>query len=114
MRKPMEYRLFIKQIDETWTVVDEEGQAVTLKVSPGDTVVWMAGESDAFFQFPVRELFAELVKENTWTPSLPSGQSLRLTVGERAPEGAFVYAVFNTKDDRYARGGSPPKMIIMR
>jgi len=93
-----------------WKIVDtEDPDNVEIVVAPGDTVVWNAPpESELYFQFMDDSLTGE------FTEVANRGESLRLAIGKEAKEGDNPYAVFVLNDSTYARGESPPRLIIRR
>ncbi|NBC26663.1 MAG: hypothetical protein GVY08_07375 [Bacteroidetes bacterium] len=96
--------------DGEWKIVDtEDPDNVEIVVAPGDTVVWNAPpESELYFQFMDDRLTGE------FTEVASRGESVSLIIGERAKEGDNPYAAFVINDSTYARGESPPRMIVRR
>ncbi len=96
--------------DGVWKIVDsEDPDKAEIEVVRGDTVVWQAPqESSIYFQFMDDRL------TGAFTAVADSGESLSLTIGEEAKEGENPYAAFVINDSTYARGESPPRMIIRK
>jgi hypothetical protein len=105
---PVEYRVVVKVIGDEWRVVlegNENQSNVTLR--RGDRIRWVVQGSDASFQFPEIGIFGletRLVKANN---------PLVLAVSNNSPTGNFPYTVFIHESMTYARGQSPPRIIIM-
>lgn len=105
-----QHTLSFTKIENEWKVVDSNDTTKTeIEVYRGDTVTWQAPEeSDVYFQFMDDQL------TGIYTKVLNRGGSLDLTIGEEAKEGDNPYAVFVYADSVYARGESPPRMIVRR
>lgn len=90
------------------------------RVSRGDTLVWVAPKtSDLRFQFPieihryVRPLTSRDSLLEGYLMRLSAGDSLRLVVKRNAPTHRILqYAIFVKNDDVYARGNTPPEIIV--
>lgn len=91
-----------------WKIVDAENpKEKKIEVARGDTVVWQApDESDIYFQFMDKNL------TGVFTAVVNSGESLSLVIGKDAKVGDNPYAVFVLNGRSYARGESPPRMMI--
>lgn len=102
------HELSVVMQDSVWKIVDsKDPDKVEIEVARGDTVVWKAPEeSDIYFQFMDDRL------TGVFTEVANRGESLSLTIGERAKEGENPYAAFVLNDSTYARGESPPRLII--
>ena len=107
--QPTEHNLVIKKINNEWRVVqaDDETKS-TIMVNRGDRVRWVVEGSGASFQFEDENLFGgntRVIQENN---------PLVLAVGNSARIGTFTYAVFIHTDQVFARGESPPRIIVVR
>jgi hypothetical protein len=104
---PEIHHLVIMKVQDTWKVVQEEDSTRTLVVArKGDRIRWIARGSDVYFQFMDARIFGG------HTQMLPDGKELTLTVSRVARAGENPYAVFCLKDREFARGDSPPVIII--
>ncbi len=102
-----EVHLVVKKINNQWRVVDATDNTRTrVTAKRGEKVVWTAEGSDMYFQFIDQKLFGD------YTRTLKAGQKLMLVVGNQAHSGENAYAVFCTATNEYARGDSPPKIIV--
>lgn len=102
-----EYNLVVKVIDEEWRIVmadDTSKSDVTVK--RGDRIRWIVEGSDASFQFPDSRI------TGLSTRTVRDGNPLVLAISREAPSGIHPYSVFIHKDFEYARGQSPPRIII--
>lgn len=102
-----EYRVSVKLINEEWRVVlsDNESQSdVTLR--RGDRIRWRVEGSDVTFSFPETEIFG------LKTRTVKRGNRLTLPIMNDSPLGEFPYEVYIHDADTYARGQSPPRIII--
>ncbi|WP_297335847.1 hypothetical protein [Algoriphagus sp.] len=103
----VEYRLVVKIINDEWRVVfdgDETRSDVTVR--RGDRIRWIVEGSDASFAFPDTRIFG------LETRDIKDGNPLVMAVSENAPDGTFAYSVFIHEAMTYARGQSPPRIII--
>lgn len=103
----VEYRLVVKLINDEWRVVFEDDYSksdVTLR--RGDRIRWIVEGSDASFQFPDVRIFGEN------TRVVRAGNSLVMAVSAKSPRGNFPYTVFVHESMTYARGQSPPRIIV--
>lgn len=106
-RQAVEYRLVVKVIDDEWRVVfegDETRSDVTLR--RGDRIRWVVQGSDASFAFPEQRIFG---LENR---DVKDGNPLVMAISANSPKGTFPYTVFIHEAMTYARGQSPPRIII--
>ena len=113
---PKKYELVITKIDNVWRVVDATDYTKTqVKVKRKDTIVWTAKGTDVSLQFPVN-LFEPVDPadslHNGYTKFLKDGKKLKLKVRDDALPGTYEYAAFCIKDGVFARGDSPPKIVI--
>ena len=102
-----EYNLVVKVIDNEWGIVmadDTSKSDVTVK--RGDRIRWVVEGSDASFQFPDSRI------TGLSTRKVRDGNPLVLAISSEAPNGIHPYSVFIHKDFEYARGQSPPRIII--
>ncbi len=110
------YNLKIIKIDGTWKVVDASDYSKTkIRVKKKDIIVWTAEGTDVYFQFPGK-LFnptaaADSLKDG-YTKFLKDGKKLKLKVRSDALSGIYEYAVFCTANGEFAKGESPPKIVI--
>lgn len=89
------------------TVIDELWKVPTIEVSRGDTVVWTAPQkSDVYIQFMDDKLVG------SYTQTIERGGQLNLIIGPQAKQGDNQYAVFLYNERVYARGDSPPRLIV--
>jgi hypothetical protein len=103
----VEYTLVVKVINDEWRVVLEDDYLKSdVTVRRGDRIKWEVEGSDASFQFPDSRIFGEN------TRVLKDGNSLVLAVSARSPRGEFPYTVFVHESMTYARGQSPPRIIV--
>ncbi len=103
----VEYRLVVKVINDEWRVVfadDESKSDVTLR--RGDRIRWVVEGSDVSFQFPDIRIFGQD------TRVVKDGNSMVMAVSARSPRGNFPYTVFVHESMTYARGQSPPRIIV--
>lgn len=110
--------LKVVKIEGVWKIVYASDSTKTqVKVKKKDTIIWTAEGTDAYFQFPA-VLFNPVDPEdslaNGFTKFLKDGKKLKLKVKDDAPEGTYEYAVFCTPDGVFAKGDSPPIIIIER
>lgn len=107
--RPTEHTLVIKKINDEWRVVhaDDETKS-TIVVNRRDRIRWVVEGSGASFQFDDENLFGGN------TRVIQEGNPLVLAVGNSARIGAYTYAVFIHTDQVFARGESPPRIIVER
>ena len=110
------YNLTIIKVGDVWKVVHSDNHKKTeVKVKRNDTIIWTVEGSNAYLQFP-EKLFNPAGKEdslsNGYTKFLKNGKKLKLKVKDDAAPGTYEYAVFITADGVFARGDSPPRIII--
>jgi len=104
---PTEHRLEVKLIDNEWRVVVEGDESQSdITVRRGDRVRWVVQGSDASFQFLDTRLFGD------GSRTVRDGRPLVLAIRTEAADGIYPYAVFIHNDLEYARGQSPPRIII--
>ena len=106
-QRRVEYTLVVKVIENEWRVVFEDDYSksdVTLR--RGDRIRWVVEGSDASFQFPDTRIFGDGIKV------LRAGNPLVMAVSANSPLGNFPYAVFVHESMNYARGQSPPRIIV--
>lgn len=103
----VEYSVVVKIIGDEWRVVledDESKSDVTLR--RGDRIRWTVEGSDASFAFPDSRIFGQETRE------AKDGKSFVLPITPNSPKGTFAYSVFIHKSMTYARGQSPPRIIV--
>lgn len=108
--------LLVTKVDGVWKVIDATDSTKThIKVNKNDTIIWEVEGTDAFFQFPA-EIFNAVEKSDSlvdgYTKFVKDGHKLKLKIKGDAPSGTYAYAVFCTADGVFARGGSPPIIIV--
>lgn len=114
--KPKKHVFFIENVGGVWRVVDSTNHANhKIKAHQKDTIIWKAVGTDAYIQFPDSLLDSggpgnNLI--NGYTAFLKNGKRLKLKVKGNAKNGWYNYAVFCMADSTFARGDSPPKIII--
>lgn len=108
--------LEIVKIDGVWRVVDVTNQKkIVVKVKKKDTIVWTVTGTDATFQFPEGLFDPASDADNLpdgYTKFIADGHKLKLIIRDDAPTGTYQYAVFCNADGVFARGDSPPVIII--
>ena len=105
--RPTEHRLEVKLIDSEWRVVLEgDEQQSDITVRRGDRVRWVVQGSDASFQFLETTLFGD------GSRTVRDGRPMVLAIRDEAADGIYPYSVFIHNDLEYARGQSPPRIII--
>ncbi len=103
----VEYTIVVKVINDEWRVVLEDDYSKSdVRVRRGDRIKWVVEGSDASFQFPDSRIFGEN------TRVVKDGNSLVLAVSARSPRGEFPYTIFVHESMTYARGQSPPRIIV--
>lgn len=103
----VEYKVVVKIIGDEWRVVledDESKSDVTLR--RGDRIRWIVEGSDASFAFPDVRIFG------LETRDVKDGNPLVMAVSTNSPKGIFAYSVFIHESMTYARGQSPPRIIV--
>lgn len=110
------FQLKVIKIDGEWKVVDASDYTKSkVKVRKKDTIVWTVEETDTYFQFPAK-LFNPVGTADSliggYTKFVRDGKKLKLKVKDDAPAGTYEYAVFCTADGEFAKGESPPKIVI--
>lgn len=108
--------LALVKVGDDWKVVDANDHSKTqVKVKKKDTIVWSVKGTDAYFQFPA-ELFNPVSStdslHNGYTKFVKDGKKLKLKIKDDAPAGTYEYAIFCTADGVFAKGDSPPKIVI--
>jgi hypothetical protein len=108
--------LKVVKVDDVWKVVDASDYTkAEVKVKKKDTIVWTADGTDTYFQFPGR-LFNPSGEADSladgYTKFLRDGKKLKLKVKDDALAGTYIYAVFCTANGEFAKGDTPPKIII--
>ena len=103
----VEYKVVVKIIGNEWRVVledDETKSDVTLR--RGDRIRWVVEGSDASFAFPDVRIFGQETRD------VKNGNPLVMAVSANSPRGTFAYTVFIHESMTYARGQSPPRIIV--
>ena len=114
---PNKIDLTVKKINGTWRVVDSHDKA-TIIVNKGDKITWHAVGSDIVFQFP-RKVGRYFEPDSTsdalsdsFTKYVKNKHQLKFKVRNEAPSDTVEYAIFVVRDSKFARGESPPRIII--
>ncbi|MBD3288228.1 hypothetical protein GF337_05440 [candidate division KSB1 bacterium] len=112
------WQLKVMKVDGEWRVVDATDTTKSnVRVKRNDTIEWTAEGSDVYFQFSSDLRFVgESAKDKLdggYTKYLPEGKKLKLKVKKDAPLGEEVYAVFVKSENVFAKGGSPPIIIVV-
>jgi hypothetical protein len=103
----VEHRVVVKIIGDEWRVVLEGDESKSdLKVRRGDRIRWVVEGSDASFAFPDVRIFG------LETRDVKDGNPLVMAVSANSPKGTFAYTVFIHESMTYARGQSPPRIIV--
>lgn len=102
-----QHRFRIAKLNNQWKVHDsKDTRNHVIRANRGDEVVWTAGGSDLYFQFPDSTLF------DSSEATVADGDDLSLTVSTNAKPGRYTYSVFCSKENKFATGDSPPIIII--
>lgn len=103
----VEYRLVVKVINDEWRVVFEDDISKSdVILRRGDRIRWTVEGSDASFQFPDSRIFGDGIKV------VKAGTPMVLAISANSPTGTFPYSVFVHEPMTYARGQSPPRIIV--
>jgi hypothetical protein len=113
---PNTIELKVVKINNVWKVIDATDPKIKeIKAHKKDTIIWTVEGTNASFQFP-EGLFDPVGSAdsltNGYTKFIKNGKKLKLKIKYNALPGTYEYAVFCTKDGVFARGDSPPKIII--
>ncbi|WP_194775615.1 hypothetical protein [Pararhodonellum marinum] len=105
--RPVVHRLVVKKINEEWRVVfpDDENQSDII-ANKGDRIRWDVEGSAVTLSFPDPKLFGNATFE------IKDGRNRTLPVLRTATDGTYEYEVYIQVDGVYARGQSPPRIII--
>ncbi|WP_157370093.1 hypothetical protein [Aquiflexum balticum] len=103
----VEHKVVVKIIGDEWRVVleDDESQSDVI-VRRGDRIRWVVEGSDASFAFPDIRIFGLETRE------VKDGNPLVMAISANSPKGTFAYTVFIHESMTYARGQSPPRIIV--
>ncbi|WP_133120232.1 hypothetical protein [Rhodohalobacter barkolensis] len=102
------HELVVKMVDDEWRVVYKNDETKsTVLAKKNDRVSWTAEGSDISFQFD-ESLFGGSSFE------LEDGESLMRPLAPGAKVGEYIYAVFVRGAGVFAKGESPPRIIIDR
>ncbi|MFO7846321.1 MAG: hypothetical protein R6V27_07160 [Balneolaceae bacterium] len=102
------HELVVKVVDEEWRVVYKNDETKsTIVAKKNDRVSWTAEGSDILFQFD-ESLFGGSDFE------VADGDSLMRPLAPGAKVGEYIYAVFVRGAGVFAKGESPPRIIIDR
>jgi hypothetical protein len=117
VQPPNKVYLTIKNIEGVWRVVDANNNSRII-VHKGSQVTWISPASDVAFQFPTK--VKQILAPDSTVDRLPDGYTKYVKAGHKikfhikmnAPTDTLEYAVFVIKGRKYAKGQSPPKIII--
>ena len=102
-----EHRVAIKVINDEWRVVLADNESKSdVTARRGDRIRWTVEGSDASFQFSDERVVGHS------TRVVRDGTPLVLAISQEASNGTHPYAVFIHKDQTFARGQSPPRIIV--
>lgn len=102
------HELVVKVIDDEWRVVHKNDESKsTITVKKNDRVSWTAEGSDISLQFD-----ESLFGGSSFT--IKNGKSKMRPVAPGAKAGEYIYAVFIHSAQVFARGESPPIIIVDR
>ena len=102
------HEMVVKMVDEEWRVVYKNDETKsTIVAKKNDRVSWTAEGSDISFQFD-ESLFGGSSFE------IADGDSLMRPLAPGAKVGEYIYAVFVRGEGVFAKGESPPRIIIGR
>ncbi len=102
------HEMVVKMVDEEWRVVYKNDETKsTIVAKKNDRVSWTAEGSDISFQFD-ESLFGGSSFE------IADGDSLMRPLAPGAKVGEYIYAVFVRGAGVFAKGESPPRIIIDR
>jgi hypothetical protein len=113
------------KVDSTWIVrvdsIDDRGNlpdTTKARVNKKTMITWEVVGTDAYFQFP-DEIFDEHAPgtnklSDNYTVLIKDGGKLKLKIKDdnSLVGNTYVYSVFCMQDSTYARGDSPPKIIV--
>ena len=103
----VEHKVVVKIIGDEWRVVLEDDESKSdVIVRRGDRIRWVVEGSDASFAFPDIRIFG------LETRDVKDGNPLVMAVSGNSPKGTFAYTVFIHESMTYARGQSPPRIIV--
>jgi hypothetical protein len=102
---PKDVNLSITKVDTVWKVVLTGTTTTAVHVVPGQKIIFHAEGTDVYFQFDNDKLFGGHIR------SLRNGKKLTLGVGQVA-KGVYTYSAFCEGPKVFARGDSPPKIIV--
>jgi len=117
VQPPNKVDLTIKKIEGVWRVVDANNNPKII-VHKGNQVTWTSPASDVAFQFP--DKVNHYLEPDSTVDHLPDGYTKYVKAGHKikfhikmnAPTDTLEYAVFVIKGRQFAKGQSPPKIII--
>lgn len=110
----------VKKVNNIWKVDNVQPDVSgPMHVKAGDTVVWRSDSSDVVFQFPEdasNKYFNPVAPDDSleegYLKKMKAGEELRLKVKDDVKKGRIIYAVFVIKPAVFARGSTPPIIII--
>lgn len=98
----------VVKINDNWVIADPQDSTIgNITLSPGEIINWIAGGTNAYFQFSDKTLFGGT------SYTLQNGDTLTLTVNVKAKPGNYGYSVFCTADQTFANPEAPPEIIII-
>lgn len=104
---PIVHKVVVKEINGEWRVVLEGDESKSdVYAKRGDRVIWKVKGSAVTFEFPNSCILG--FKSASRKNNVP----LDKTILKDSPLGEFAYSVFIKKTGTYARGQSPPRIIV--
>lgn len=105
-RQSVLHELVVKKIGDEWRVVYKNDETKsTVRAKRNDRIRWTAEGSDISIQFDNRLFGGNPVQ-------VPNTETRTRPVAPGAAAGEYIYAVFVHSDMVFARGESPPRIII--
>ena len=114
---PNKIDLTIKEIDGVWRVVDSSDSPVII-AAKGTQITWICPSSDVVFQFPSKAKKILAADSNSddlpdgYTKYVKAGHKIKFHVKNSVRADTLEYAVFVIDSSKFAKGESPPKIII--
>jgi len=106
-QRRVEHMVDVKEINGEWRVVlSEDDTKSDVIARRGDRIIWMVEGSDVTFKFSNRGILGYR------TRNVKDGNRMILPVLNDSPLGEFDYTVFIENSGTYARGQSPPRIIV--
>jgi len=100
------HKMEVIKIDGVWRVIREDDPSNSdVEAERGDIIKWKVSGSEAKFEFSERQIFG-ITKLRTFF------RRAKGDVLTNCPLGTYTYEVFVNRDNVYAVGQSPPRIII--